>query len=105
MLDAGCGFGMATFSLLKVLREKNLDYRTIDAFDLTPAMLTRFREELETRGVSRVQLEHADVLKLESLPTSWTSYDLIISTSMLEYLRADLGLLPSRNSHALASMT
>jgi ubiquinone/menaquinone biosynthesis C-methylase UbiE len=34
VLDAGCGFGMVTFSLMKVLREKNLDYRTIDAFDL-----------------------------------------------------------------------
>jgi cyclopropane fatty-acyl-phospholipid synthase-like methyltransferase len=86
VLDAGCGFGMVTFSLLKVLRQKNLDYRTIDAFDLTLAMLTRFRNEVEARGISRVQLEQADVLDLESLPQSWTNYDLIISASMLEYL-------------------
>jgi len=26
VLDAGCGFGMVTFALLKALREKNLDY-------------------------------------------------------------------------------
>jgi cyclopropane fatty-acyl-phospholipid synthase-like methyltransferase len=86
VLDAGCGFGMVTFSLLKVLRQKNLEYRTIDAFDLTLAMLTRFRNEVEARGISRVQLEQADVLDLESLPQSWTNYDLIISASMLEYL-------------------
>ena len=86
VLDAGCGFGMVTFALLKALREKNLDYKAIDAFDLTPAMLTRFRNEVETRGINRVQLEQADVLNLDSLPQSWTNYDMIISASMLEYL-------------------
>lgn len=86
VLDAGCGFGMVTFALLKALREKNLDYKAIDAFDLTPAMLTRFRSEIEARGISRIQLQQADVLNLESLAESWTNYDLIISASMLEYL-------------------
>jgi hypothetical protein len=38
VLDAGCGFGMVTFAFLEALRERNLDYETIDAFDLTPAM-------------------------------------------------------------------
>jgi cyclopropane fatty-acyl-phospholipid synthase-like methyltransferase len=112
-LDAGCGFGMVTFSLLKVLREKNLDYRTIDAFDLTPAMLTRFRNEVETRGISRVHLEQADVLNLESLPQSWTDYDLVISASMLEYLpkqdlpRALAGLRArlARDGHILVMIT
>ena len=86
VLDAGCGFGMVTFALLEALRERDLDYETIDAFDLTPAMLARFHSELETRGVTRVQLQQADVLALETLPSSWTNYDLIISASMLEYL-------------------
>ena len=86
VLDAGCGFGMATFAFLEALRERNLDYETIDAFDLTPAMLARFQSELETRGISRVQLHQADVLGLETLPPSWKKYDLIISASMLEYL-------------------
>src|SRR5262249_2615154 len=80
------GFGMVTFALLDALREKNLDYETIDAFDLTPAMLARFRNELGNRSISRVQLQHADVLALETLPPSWTDYDLILSASMLEYL-------------------
>ena len=86
MLDAGCGFGMATFAFLEALRERNLDYESVDAFDLTSAMLARFQSKLETRGVSRVQLQQADVLSLETLPPSWTNYDLIISASMLEYL-------------------
>ena len=59
VLDAGCGFGMVTFALLKALREKNLDYKAIDAFDLTPAMLTSFRSEIEARGISRIQLQQA----------------------------------------------
>jgi SAM-dependent methyltransferase len=86
VLDAGCGFAIATFAFLEALRERNLDYETIDALDLTPAMLARFHTELETRGVTRVQLHQADVLALETLPPSWTNYDLIISASMLEYV-------------------
>jgi cyclopropane fatty-acyl-phospholipid synthase-like methyltransferase len=77
---------MVTFALLKALRDRNLDYEAIDAFDLTPAMLARFRRELEIRGISRVHLQQADVLNLDALPPSWTNYNLIISASMLEYL-------------------
>src|SRR5579875_438401 len=86
VLDAGCGFGMATFALLEALRQKNLDYEAIDAFDLTPAMLKRFQTELDTRGVTRVRLKQADVLALDTFPLSWANYDLVISASMLEYL-------------------
>ena len=98
VLDAGCGFGMVTFAFLEALRERNLDYEAIDGFDLTPAMLARFHSELETRRVTRVQLQQADVLALETLPPSWTNYDLILSASMLEYL-------PKRDfSRALAGL-
>jgi len=76
VLDAGCGFGMATFAFIEALRQKNLDYKSIDGFDLTPAMLSRFQETLEAQGVTRVQLRQADVLALETLPSSWTNYDL-----------------------------
>jgi ubiquinone/menaquinone biosynthesis C-methylase UbiE len=84
VLDAGWGFGMVTFAFLETLRERDLDYETIDAFDLAPAMLARFHSELETRGITPVQLQQAVVLALETLPLSWTNYDLIISASMLE---------------------
>ena len=113
VLDAGCGFGMVTFAFLAALRERNLHYETIDAFDLAPAMLARFHSELETRGVTRVQLQQADVLALETLPPSWTNYDLILSASMLEYLpkrdfpRALAGLRArlTPDGHILAMIT
>ena len=86
VLDAGCGFGRMTFAFLDALKQKNLDYHSIDAFDLTPAMLFRFRKSLEACGIPRVNLQQADVLALGSLPTSWMNYDLILSGSMLEYV-------------------
>ena len=86
VLDAGCGFGMVTFALLNVLRQNNFDYRGIDAFDLTPAMLARFQQTLKDRAITGVQLRQADVLALGALPTTWADYDLILSASMLEYL-------------------
>jgi cyclopropane fatty-acyl-phospholipid synthase-like methyltransferase len=86
VLDAGCGFGVVTFAFLDALAGKNLGYKSIDAFDLTPAMLYRFQKALEVRGITRVQLLQADVLALETLPSSWTNYDLVLSASMLEYL-------------------
>ncbi len=113
VLDAGCGFGVATLAFIEALRQKNLDYKGIDAFDLTPAMLRRFQETLEARGITRVQLRQADVLALETLPSSWTDYDLILSTSMLEYLpkqnltRALNGLRArlAPNGHVLVMVT
>jgi SAM-dependent methyltransferase len=86
VLDAGCGFGVITFAFLEALRGKKLAYKSIDAFDLTPAMLCRFQTMLEARGITGVQLRQADVLALETLPPSWSNYDLILSASMLEYL-------------------
>jgi ubiquinone/menaquinone biosynthesis C-methylase UbiE len=86
VLDAGGGFGMVTFAFLEALRGKALECKSIDAFDLTPAMLRRFQETMDARGITGVQLRQADVLALETLPASWTNYDLILSASMLEYL-------------------
>jgi SAM-dependent methyltransferase len=86
VLDAGCGFGMVTFALLDVLLQKNFAYRGIDAFDLTPAMLAWFQQTLTVREISGVRLRQADVLALDTLPSSWTDYDLILSASMFEYL-------------------
>lgn len=55
-------------------------------------MLVRFQCELDSRGVRRVRFMQANVLGLDKqLPSSWSNYDLIISTSMLEYVaRPDL---------------
>jgi len=92
ILDAGAGFGTATFALLDALRRRNIAPETIDGFDLTPAMLARFQRELDSRGITQVRLKRANVLELDhQLPSSWSNYDLIISASMLEYVaRPDL---------------
>lgn len=100
VLDAGCGFGMVTFAFLDALRKRNLDYESIDAFDLTPAMLHRFQETVQAHGVTRVRLRQGDVLALESLPPSWTNYDLILSASMLEYLPRENITCALRGLHA-----
>ena len=47
ILACGLWLRRVTFSLLKVLRKKNLDYDGIDAFHLTPAMLARFQSEFD----------------------------------------------------------
>ena len=92
VLDAGAGFGTATFALLNAFRRRGIQPEAIDAFDLTPAMLARFQAELDSRGISTVRLMQANVLQLDQqLPSTWRNYDLIISTSMLEYVpRADI---------------
>src|SRR4029450_8596089 len=70
----------------------------LDAFDLTPAMLERFRKTLETLGITLVEAGQANVLEMDTLPTAWTNYDLIVTASMLEYLPRE------RLSEALAAL-
>lgn len=87
ILDAGAGFGTVTFALLDALRSQSIEPQTIDAFDLTSAMLGRFQEELDSLGITLVRHKQADVLNLdEQLPSTWSDYDLIVVTSMLEYV-------------------
>lgn len=86
VLDAGCGTGVVTLALRDALLRRDLLPRSMHAFDLTPAMLARFRERLAQRGIAGVELAQADVLELESLPGAWRDYDLIVSASMLEYV-------------------
>ena len=92
ILDAGAGFGTATFALLDALHRLRVEPETIDGFDLTPAMLARFQAELDSRGITQVHLKQANVLQLDQqLPLSWNRYDLVVSASMLEYVaRPDL---------------
>ncbi|HET8635355.1 MAG TPA: methyltransferase domain-containing protein [Acidobacteriaceae bacterium] len=59
ILDAGCGAGAAALALLRALRRHNLDYQTLHAFDLTPAMLARFRKHLTQHKISNVHLLEA----------------------------------------------
>jgi len=70
----------------------------MQAFDLTPTMLERFREELVRLGIADIELAQADILALDRLPASWSNYDLVVSASMLEYLP------PTRLSTALRGL-
>ncbi|MBI3769257.1 MAG: class I SAM-dependent methyltransferase [Deltaproteobacteria bacterium] len=89
VLDAGCGTGIVTLALRDALVRRRLPPASLQAFDLTPAMLERFRRSLRARGIEGVDVTQADVLDLDALPGSWSDYDLIVSASMLEYLPRD----------------
>lgn len=86
VLDAGCGTGVVTLGLRDALVRRGLAVGTLHAFDLTPAMIARFRTTLARRGIADVEIAQADVLDLSALPPGWVDYDLLISASMLEYV-------------------
>lgn len=89
VLDAGCGTGVVTLGLREALVRRGLPPAAMHAFDLTAAMLDRFRVRLATQGLSGVELTEADVLHPEALPMGWGGYDLVVSASMLEYVPRD----------------
>jgi cyclopropane fatty-acyl-phospholipid synthase-like methyltransferase len=87
VLDAGCGTGILTLALREALLGRGFEPGPLHGFDLTPAMLDRFRATLESRHIDGdIQLAQADVLDLRQLPSAWSGYDLIVTASMLEYL-------------------
>jgi len=86
VLDAGCGTGIATLALKKAMLQRQLKPGMIKCFDITPKMLEIFEEELKAEAVEGIQVVHADVLHLETLPGDWKNFDLIISAAMMEYL-------------------
>jgi 2-polyprenyl-3-methyl-5-hydroxy-6-metoxy-1,4-benzoquinol methylase len=90
ILDAGCGTGIVTKVLYSLARRKGFDEITLNAFDITPAMLDLFQQWNRREGVQDIQLRQADVLDLENqLPQDWAGYDLIVSSAMLEYIPKD----------------
>lgn len=98
VLDAGCGTGIVTLALRDALLHRGFTPGPMHAFDLTPAMLDRFRATLESRGIEGIDLARADVLELCQLPPEWNGYDLVVTASMFEYLP------PTRLSAALAGL-
>ena len=86
VLDAGCGTGVLTLALRDALVHRGLALRSFHGFDLTPAMLDRFRAILQRRAIEDVTLAQANVLDLAALPSEWVDYDLVVSASMLEYV-------------------
>ncbi len=89
ILDAGCGTGNVTRQVLDVARHGGITGLSLHGFDLTPAMLDRFRQWLHREEVEAVDLREANVLEPHHLPESWIGYDRILSSAMLEYLPKD----------------
>ena len=48
-----------------------------------------FQEWITEREAANVELQLAEVLELEVLPSNWNEYDMIVSSTMLEYLPAE----------------
>ncbi len=86
ILDAGCGTGAITQTLYELAQVK--EYRNLEfhAFDLSANMLNIFRKWIKQQGISNIVVAEADVLKTETLPPDWKEYDLIVTSTMLEYL-------------------
>lgn len=97
VLDAGCGTGIVTKTLYKLAKEKG-EHVNFHAFDLTQRMLDIFSEWIAAERAENIELKQADVLELQLLPPQWSEYDLIVSSTMLEYLPK------SKVSEALANL-
>ncbi len=86
ILDAGCGTGIITRILYQLAQEKGYAGIQFHAFDLTQNMLEIFQQWITEQGASHIELVQADVLETKVLPSHWKEYDLIVSSTMLEYL-------------------
>jgi hypothetical protein len=49
-------------------------------------MLVHCGETLQTLKITAVEARQANVLDMDTLPADWTSYDLVVTASMLEYV-------------------
>jgi 2-polyprenyl-3-methyl-5-hydroxy-6-metoxy-1,4-benzoquinol methylase len=86
ILDAGCGTGIITQVLYRLAQEQGHAGIQFHAFDLTPKVLEIFRQWITAQGVDQIELAQADVLETEYLPAHWKEYDLLVTSTMLEYL-------------------
>lgn len=86
VLDAGCGTGAVTKALFKISTERGYSGIQFYGFDLTENMLKIFQQWITITEAKNIQLFRANVLDISTLPADWGSFDLIISSAMLEYL-------------------
>ncbi len=99
VLDAGCGTGIITRVLYQLAKDKDYQGIQFHAFDLTQSMLNVFQQWTINQQAHNIELRRADVLKIGGLPAHWREYDLIVSSTMLEYLP------PEKVKDALASLS
>ncbi len=86
VLDAGCGTGAITQALYELTQKRRYEGLQFHAFDISESMLEIFQQWISARGASNIQLAKADVLKTDALQPNWQEYDLIVTSTMLEYL-------------------
>lgn len=86
VLDAGCGTGVVTKAMYKVIQKRKMSGALFHAFDFTQAMLDLFKLWIGKNHPSGIELNKVDVLNLDQLPHNWSDYDLIVSSAMLEHL-------------------
>jgi cyclopropane fatty-acyl-phospholipid synthase-like methyltransferase len=86
VLDAGSGSGAVFESISSAARTRNIQNFTIDGFDISSVMLMRLKKRL-AKQTARYKLGRADVLQLDrDLDKSWSRYNVIVSSGMLEYV-------------------
>ena len=82
ILDAGCGTGLLTLSLMKVLKRGAL----VTAVDLSASSLLKARRaahQTETKLKHRVEFSQANVL---SLPFADETFEMVVTSGALEYV-------------------
>ena len=89
VLDAGCGTGVVTKTLFQLANRKFGDRVQFHAFDITDNMLEVFQRWIVKQGASNIEIQKADILAIDTLPASWKNYDLIVASTVLEYLPRD----------------
>jgi len=88
VLDAGCGTGLLTLALLRVLR-RPADITAVDLSGRSLQTARRAVRRLSTPLRHRVAFVRADAL---SLPFPDDSFDLVVTSGVLEYLPLREGL-------------
>jgi len=87
VLDAGTGTGLMTRVLHSLAGEAGLSNIDFHAFDLTQEMLDVFHRWIHSEAAeAAISTRLQDVLQLETLPRTWSDYDLIVTSTMLEYV-------------------
>ena len=89
ILDAGCGTGVVTKTLYQIANQKGYAGIRFYGFDLSENMLKIFQQWIASAKADNIELAKANVLDAEGLPVGWKSLDLIVSSTMLEYLPHD----------------
>ena len=89
VLDAGCGTGVVTKALFQLANRKVGGRVQFHAFDITEQMLEVFQQWIAKQGANNIEIQVADILAIDTLPAYWKNYELIVASTVLEYLPRD----------------